>query len=310
MAEVARYSRKDAAAWDAFVDCARNGHFFFKRGYLEYHSDRFLDHSYLFRHKGRVEALLAANLADDVLYSHQGLTFGGLLVDELGGAGIRELLESLCRSLREVGIRKLVYKPVPPIFHRQPMQEDLYFLHILGARLVRRDLSSVLDLQAARNYAKGKKANLRRAATAGLTCAQEGDAEPVMALLEDVLGSRHSARPTHTCAEMELLHRRFPDNIKIYAARRKRQIVAGAIIFLNPTAVHTQYLANNDEGREVGALDFLIDNLIVNEFKSWRWLSFGISTDDMGRKLNLGLLQFKEAFAARGIVHDVYELDL
>jgi len=310
MLELSRYTADRASEWDAFVDQARNGHFFFKRGYLDYHADRFSDHSLIIARAGRTEALLPANRTADAVYSHQGLTYGGLLVGEQGGARISEALGLIAASLAAEGVSSLFYKSMPHIYHRQPAEEDLYVLHRLGARLVRRELSSAICLQAPRRYSKGKTGNLRRASTAEITFGRDYDATSFMTLLQETLRSRHDATPTHSLEELARLMRAFPENIRLYSARRQGRYLAGAVVFINHAVVHTQYLANSDEGREVGALDFIIDTLISREFSGSRWFSFGISTTDGGRELNEGLLHHKEAFGARGIVHDMYVLDV
>ena len=72
-------------------------------------------------------------------------------------------------------------------------------------------------------------------------------------------------------------------------------------------------MANSERGREVGALDGLIDhliNLITKVYADKRFLSFGISTEREGQALNEGLLRSKEGFGATGLVHDWYELKL
>lgn len=75
-----RYTPDLRAVWDAAVDNARNGTFLFRRDYLEYHADRFPDCSYLFTQKGKVLALLPAHRREAMLCSHQGLTYGGLVL--------------------------------------------------------------------------------------------------------------------------------------------------------------------------------------------------------------------------------------
>ena len=55
----------------------------FDRDYMDYHSDRFEDNSLMFFDDSeKLIALLPANLRGDILYSHQGLTYGGFLTDE------------------------------------------------------------------------------------------------------------------------------------------------------------------------------------------------------------------------------------
>ena len=49
---------------------------------MDYHSDRYLDYSLLIYKKDVLISILAANRVDDQLYSHQGLTYGGFILDK------------------------------------------------------------------------------------------------------------------------------------------------------------------------------------------------------------------------------------
>ena len=40
-----RYNSTNKAIWDKFVTDAKNGHIMFLRDYMDYHSERFRDHS-------------------------------------------------------------------------------------------------------------------------------------------------------------------------------------------------------------------------------------------------------------------------
>jgi hypothetical protein len=78
---VAQYSPEYKTLWDDFVSASKNGVFLFYRGYMEYHSDRFRDHSLLFFKNGNLIGLMPANINNDSLNSHEGLTFGGIISD-------------------------------------------------------------------------------------------------------------------------------------------------------------------------------------------------------------------------------------
>ena len=56
MFEIRRYTEADKAAWDAFVAQSKNGTFLFFRDYMDYHRDRFDDHSLMFYLDGRLYA--------------------------------------------------------------------------------------------------------------------------------------------------------------------------------------------------------------------------------------------------------------
>ena len=86
--------------------------------------------------------------------------------------------------------------------------------------------------------------------------------------------------------------------------------MSGALVYDFGHIVHTQYLGTSDEGRKVGALDFVLNELISKTYSDKKYFSFGISTEDSGRYLNEGLIAQKEGFGARAIVHDFYEIKI
>ena len=124
MFEIRRYTEADKAAWDAFVAQSKNGTFLFFRDYMDYHRDRFDDHSLMFYLDGRLYALLPANRVGETLYTHQGLSYGGLVMSsENTTAHVCTLFAELNVWLRDEGFSRVVYKAVPWIYHRLPSEE-------------------------------------------------------------------------------------------------------------------------------------------------------------------------------------------
>lgn len=310
MSQIARFSSENGPEWDAFIQKSRNGHFFFERGFMGYHADRFEDHSLLFHSDQGLRAVLPANRVDDTLYTHQGLTFGGLVVGRARGAEVMALLHETADYLAREGFKRLIYKALPTFYHQQPAEDDRYALARMSAKLVRCELSSVIDLTAPYAFSGGKNDNLRRARKAGLVFEEIADPAPVVELVSEVLADRHGATATHTPAELRLLADRFPENIRTFAARQDERLLAGAVVFVNGQVAHTQYLANSAEGLSCGALDFVVASLIRTVFADKRWFSFGISTENGGQHLNAGLLAYKEGFGGHGVTYDTYELEL
>src|SRR5437016_10636090 len=167
------YERSFAIEWNRFVAAARNGHFLFDRGFMDYHSDRFTDCSLLFFDKGQLIGVLPANRHDDTVYSHQGLTFGGIVAgDRLGAERMLAVFDALRGHLAEAGVRSLVYKPVPHIYHRRPAEEDLYALFRHGAALVRRDLSTSIGYGGPVQATPPRQASFRKAQAAGIVLSE------------------------------------------------------------------------------------------------------------------------------------------
>jgi lipid II:glycine glycyltransferase (peptidoglycan interpeptide bridge formation enzyme) len=132
--------------------------------------------------------------------------------------------------------------------------------------------------------------------------------EEFMGLVAAVLDERHGVPATHTPQEMRLLADRFPSQIRLFTARLDGELLAGALVYETPTVGHTQYIAASARGRELSASDALLTHLIADRYPD-RWFDFGISNEPDG-SLNEGLARYKEAFGARTIVYDRYELAL
>lgn len=310
--KIERYSSSYLKLWNNFVKDAKNSHFFFYREYMEYHSDRFEDFSLLFfDNKDKPIALLPANIADNVLYSHQGLTFGGFLVNNRMKTEIMlDIFKELKRYLKIANIDKVIYKAIPYIYYQIPSEEDRYALFINNSKIFRRDVTSTIYIQNQLKYSKGRKWIINKAKKNGLVVEESDDYLEFWKILEEILKSRHNANAVHSLDEIKSLHKIFPKNIKLFVAKKNNKILAGATIFENRDIVHTQYLANSDKGREFGALDFIIDRLINHFYKDKVYFDFGTSNENNGKYLNSGLIAQKEGFGARAVVHDFYELEI
>ena len=62
MDTIERYTPALAREWDDFIGRSRNGTFLLRRGYMDYHSDRFVDCSWVVRRRGGIRAVLPANI--------------------------------------------------------------------------------------------------------------------------------------------------------------------------------------------------------------------------------------------------------
>ncbi|MDD7709870.1 MAG: GNAT family N-acetyltransferase [Prevotella sp.] len=310
--EIRRYRREDKELWNSFVSKARNATFLFDRNYMDYHADRFDDNSFMFYHKGKLKAVLPANVAGDTLYSHQGLTYGGLLLDKKATVeDVLECFDSLNSWLRENGISKVVYKALPWIYQQYPSEEDLYALTWkCKAQLISRNIASTIVIDNKLKFAESRKSGIRKALSLNIEVGESNDVDGFWHVLEDNLGNRYNAKPVHTASEMKLLMSRFPNNIKLYVAKMNGEIVGGTLIYVTPQVVHTQYISASVEGKKHGALDLLFDYIINKVYANCRYFDFGKSTEQGGAYLNEPLIFQKEGFGGRGVCYDWYQWEL
>lgn len=312
MITVSRYENAHKKAWDEFVGSAKNGMFLFERDYVEYHADRFTDCSLLFHDaSGKLVAVLPANSKDGELVSHGGLTFGGVVSgNRMKTPLMLEIFESLIEFARTNDLRRIVYKAVPHIYHAQPAEEDLYALFRFNAKLVRRDVSTTVWTKERLSLSKGRKWTVNQARKSAIAVRETADFETFMRLEAEVLAAKYNVVPVHTAAEMKLLAGRFPENIKLFGAFDGDEMLAGAIVYASATVAHAQYLAANDEGKRLFALDAVLQFLIDDYYAEKRYFDFGISTERQGTYLNVGLIEFKESWGGRATVYDTYEMPI
>ena len=314
MISIKKYEAPQREEWNRLVRESSNGLFLFNRDYMDYHADRFVDHSIMFLEDGQPIALFPANIDDArALVSHGGLTFGGLIrTPKLRARNILDLFGCLIDTFETQSFAGILYKAIPLAFQTQPSEDDLYALHRFGFKLMRRDLSSVVPLDQPTKYSKGRKWSIGKAAKNNVSVRSDGQLAPFYNMLERRLQTRYAVRPTHSQEELGLLASRFPDNIRISCAYLDdfTEPCAGVTLYDCGCTLHTQYMATTEEGRDVGALDFLIDYHIDEARRlGKRFFSFGISTENEGMVLNEGLVQQKESFGALGVIHDFYKLE-
>lgn len=311
MITIKRYTAEEAVAWDAFVDASKNGTFMLKRGYMDYHADRFTDHSLLFYCDEELVALLPASQHGAELRSHGGLTYGGMITNrEMTVQLMLLLFDSLKVYMQENALVRLIYKRVPSIYYTYPSDEDLYALFRNDVPLIRRDVSATIYLPERIRFSERRRRGVKNALKHKIIVKESQDYDRYIEMLSKILAKYHDAKPVHTAEELRLLADRFPENIKMYTACQDERIIAGVVMYLTPKVAHTQYIANSDEGRQYGALDAVMNYLINECYSDKEYFDFGISNENEGRFLNEGLISQKQEFGGRATAYDFYELKI
>jgi len=310
MYTIERYTAPYYNEWNNFVGRSKNGTFLFHRDFMEYHADRFTDFSLLVFDGQKIIALLPANRVADTLYSHQGLTYGGLILDhKIKLSVVIEVFKAVLQYLNAESIVTLNIKTIPVVYHIQPSQELDYVLFLVNAKLTRRDTLAVIDNASPVKVAANRMEGVKKGIANGFKVEQSYDFE---AFWEQVLipnlQNRHGAAPVHSAAEITKLAAHFPDNIKLFIVNNNGHIAAGTVIFETQTVAHAQYISAGEDKGLTGCLDFLYHYLVKELYTGKKYFDFGISNEEQGRKLNNGLAFWKESFGARTMVQDFYEV--
>jgi len=309
---VVPYTKEYLDKWNEFILHSENGNFLFHRNFMEYHQDRFRDASVLvIDDKQHIKAVFPANIKDKTIYTHQGLTYGGLILQN------RKHIQELIRYFYNVvvyyknqGIEKIIYKPVPNYIAQKPCDAEHFIMNIIHADLFRVDTSFVTHLQEPIVLQERRKRSIKKAEKNPIDIQIDNRFDIFWKeILEPNLWERYQAKPVHSLDEILLLHQRFPQNILQANAYLNNKIVAGVTLFIFQNTVHCQYISSIDEGRESGAIDLLFYKLIQHYSQNNKmYFSMGTSNNN-GNDLNIGVSEYKESFDAKIYAHFHYSLD-
>src|SRR5690606_14956101 len=306
---IVRYEPRLKKVWDDFVSEAKNSSFLFRRDFMEYHQDRFEDFSLLLYNNKELVAILPANIKDNKVFSHQGLTYGGLVVlPKLRIIDYYSIFRELLFYLHNAQINSLYLKEIPYFYNSIPNDEWKHLAYITNAELYKRDLCAVINLKKkhciSKSIIRDAKTGEKHIDSFERTTNFKGFWEEV--LIPEMF-AKYQTTPVHSVDEIVLLSELFPDNIHLYCVFKDNKIIAGTVLFIFNNVVHVQYISGLQRYKKLGILDFLFYDLITNKFKSFCYFDFGISNEQNGKKTNKGLLFWKESFGARGISQDFYE---
>lgn len=306
------YQPSDFDLWNAFISEAKNATFLFHRNFMDYHKDRFEDHSLLVFSGQELMAVLPANRTGNTVYSHQGLTYGGLVLSEKLRLGeVIKITRSVLSFLENCQVKTLIVKLLPELYPRFFSQETDYCLFLLKAETLRKDCLSVIDLTQDFSFTKSRKDCIKKSLAAGLSVREETNFELFWTqILIPNLQQKHQSGPVHTWQEMAMLQAYFPENIRHFNVYHEGEIVAGATLFVTEKLVHAQYISGNKKNNALNSLDYLFHHLITHVFAGKNYFDFGSSHEQNGQKINNGLLFWKESFGARTALQSTYSVSV
>lgn len=282
----------------------------FLRSYMEYHSDRFTDDSWIVVDDDELIGIVPANKEKSSSVSHRGLTFGGFLLSQKLSSSRRiSCFEQMIALFRSMDIQSLMIKTPPsiypdfdPILNFVLWKESAY---VIEQQITLATKKSLID-----HWSNRRKRGLKKARKNGVIVRPTGDYEPFwQEVLIPVLKTQHNTIPTHSLSEIQSLAAGHQEILQVEAVQHDN-IVAGITLYRTKQVIHAQYIASNEVGRTVGALEAIIHFCLMELVDENQWFNFGSVNEAGGRVVNSGLLNWKEEFAAIPLLHTSFKLDL
>jgi len=312
MISIIRYSSPLRQVWENFLSNSINGTFIHSRNFMEYHGKSFEDFSLLGYKDGVAICLLPAHKRGQEIYSHQGLTYGGIILKKgLDSQEIKELMQALISFLKKEGFHHLYISQVPNIYARVSQEKLIDLLHDTEPLQKNVIFNYVLPLPLRKNEKENNKRWKRiRNKNLGMEIREElifeGFWEKV---LVPNLWEKHRASPVHTVEEINGLAISNPGKIRQYNAYLHGELLAGTTLFVHETAVNAQYTASTEKGRKLRALDHLYFHLF-ERFADKQFFSLGTAHDSGTFKDKISLIHWKKSFGAKPYVNEHFKIGL
>lgn len=319
--------------YEEFVKTSINGTIFHERRFLSYHpSDRFQDNSLLIYNKNKLIAVFPAALINKnnirILKSHPGTSYGGLVIKEnLSYETINSILDIIENYCFENNINFIEFRHSPKIFLNNPIDQ-------LEFALVRRnyireaeELSTFYNLQLIKylkeedyinyyyNHTNTKaRQNIKKAISLGVEFSfieNNNEVDDYYRILENNL-KKYNTKPVHSKDEIIKLLELYPDRVKIAVSKVNNTILGGFLIFnINKNGWHIFYSCLDYDKAEFKGIHFCLFSLkkYLADL-SYKYLNYGISTEDSGKYVNKSLLSFKESFNGMGIIRTYWQKEI
>ena len=219
---VEKYRSENYDLWNKVVANAKNATFLFHRDFMEYHQDRFDDYSLLvFDDAHELVAVLPANRVGETLFSHQGLTYGGIVIHEKTKlSDFISIVKSVFEYLNTQQFQKIIFKEIPTIYNQIPSDELQYLMFLMQGNLVRRDVLSVVDLKTKFSFSRDRKNGIKRGIKNNLVVKEESNFELFWnEILIPNLEVKHQAKPVHSLKEIQYLYSKFLNKYGLYVIK-------------------------------------------------------------------------------------------
>ena len=299
---VVRYHSGLKDEWDKFVKNSNTPLFIFERTFIEYHGDRYMDHSLLVYNDGILVAALPACEIDVQLICHRGLPFTDIITKlRKEWFDIDDIIIAILNYGRKNNIKKIEIELCPEIYKNIPSGETLYFLRKNDFEFCNQKLSAIVylkDIEESRLYIKVSRIFIEKSEI----IFNSNDFESFSNLISNNLNQKYQSKPIHSLEELLYLKEKFGDQIELVLTKSNNVIVGAVLLFKLGQVIKGQYLtsiANN-------ASDFMLSQIMLKYQKDYSYFDLGTSNSLQDNEINIKNLGFKCKLGGKAMCIDKY----
>ncbi|MBK9735173.1 MAG: hypothetical protein IPO92_09490 [Saprospiraceae bacterium] len=299
---VVRYHSELKDDWDKFVRNSNTPLFIFERTFIEYHGDRYLDHSLLVYKNGLLVAVQPACEIDFQLISHRGLPFSDVITKlRKEWFDIDDIINAILNYCRIKNIKKIEITLCPNMYKNVSSEETTYFLRKNDFVFCNQKLSAIIslkDIVESKLNLKVSKVFFQKSEIVF----NSNDFESFNNMISNNLNQKYQSKPVHSLNELVYLKEKFSDQIDLVLAKSNNVIVGAVLLFKLGQVIKCQYLTSTVNN----ASDFMISQIILKYRKDYFYFDLGTSNSIGENEINLKNLAFKCKLGGKAMCIDKY----
>ncbi len=310
--QVLKYHPSQKSQWDQMVENSVNGTFIHKRDYMEYHADRFADHSLMIYQGHKLIGILPAHAEHNILISHNGLTYGGWIWKEnFTPDESEEIWRHVLQYLNNKGFEKLLMKEIP-LFYYKFLTEKNRMVYDHFGEIKKKTIFWFIDTRKPieKLLNRNRRRSLAQAQGKKIKIEPSGAWDVFWSILEKNLKVRHQAKPVHSLQEMKYLVSKFPRHIQLYLGYLDEEPVVGSVIYKKKKVWHFQYLSvlpGLSENRFM--VDYLVWELIRKAYNN-DYDFIGLGAAESKGQPDQNLVYWKYSFGAEPMAQFLWEFNV
>ena len=318
MLTITKYNDMLFDEWEKFISDSNNGTIFQKQAFLQYHINRtVVDGSLVIKNKGTIVAVVPAAIKENILYSHPGSSYGGIVLSHnLDFKMIHDILKVIDEYCIAQKYKALFLINSPSIYQKKSDQSLDYLLQWNGFKQTELYISHAVDMSKTSDIlsllTKRKRRYINNNQELNSLTFEE---ETYLDEFYDILiasKKKYNTIPTHSLDELIKLKDMFPQQIKLLVTRNENKIIGGSLIFFtNDNVALVFYNTILEEYRESQiAMLQLYKCMEIAKKYNLHWIDFGVShTPEEENPLapKFSLIHFKEQFNAKGVLRIAYQ---
>ena len=299
MLDIVKYNNNLKQDWDNFVINNTFGTVYHLRNFLGYHpQNRFEDHSILIYNNSILICILPCCKNNNKYFSYKGSTYGGPVIHN--NWITIDKMKLIIDKIFEYYENKIEFRLANDIYFSDHIKL-LYFLLSQKLKIIPElswYIKSNEDFITQINNKRNKKYLEKMISNNNINCFITNDKNDYIDfynILKINLDKNHNTNPTHTLEEFLELKERIKDYVYLFIVKEEEKILGGVfVIKVTDKCLYTFYISRNIEYNTCSVIYAMYTISMFAKKNNIEYIDFGISTENCGRDINIGLSDYKQ----------------